>query len=46
VSAVGFVALVLATLVLAYALTRLIVATPLAITVGLPVERLRSRAEV
>lgn len=38
---VGFVVLVVATLALAYVVTRLIVATPLAITVGLPREPLR-----
>jgi probable poly-beta-1,6-N-acetyl-D-glucosamine export protein len=41
VSVVGFLILVVATLGLAYVVTRLIVATPLAITVGLPREPLR-----
>jgi surface polysaccharide O-acyltransferase-like enzyme len=44
VSIVGFVVLVVATLGLAYGVTRLIVATPLAITVGLPREPLRRGA--
>lgn len=38
VSAIGFVLLVAATLVISHLVTRLIVATPLAITVGLPPE--------
>jgi peptidoglycan/LPS O-acetylase OafA/YrhL len=45
VSALGFALLVPATLALAYGLTRLIVATPLAITVGLPREPLRRHRE-
>jgi surface polysaccharide O-acyltransferase-like enzyme len=45
VSALGFALLVPATLGLAYVLTRLIVATPLAITVGLPQEPLRRQRE-
>jgi len=43
-SIVGFVVLVATTLGLAYAVTRLIVATPLAITVGLPREPIRRGA--
>jgi probable poly-beta-1,6-N-acetyl-D-glucosamine export protein len=42
VSIVGFLILIATTLGLAYVVTRLIVATPLAITVGLPREPLRS----
>jgi surface polysaccharide O-acyltransferase-like enzyme len=45
VSALGFPLLVPATLALAYVVTRLIVATPLAITVGLPQEPLRRYRE-